>query len=245
MAVIIATAPGVQGPESSWQSRFAADKSELSATGRNQFFILETGRQLELRGGGTRLLITVTRETELVDGVRCRVVEEREWEDGRLIEVSRNFFAIHPRTRDVYYFGEDVDMYHGGKIVSHDGAWRSGRNGARFGLMMPGAPRKGQAFYQEVAPKVAMDQEVAPKVAMDRARLVATNFTVATPAGRFAKCLRFEETTPLEPKAREFKVYAPGIGLVQDADLKLTKRVAPGDHGSNIPRVPPPGTLHR
>ena len=31
-----------------------------------------------------------------------------------------------------------------------------------------------------------------------------------------------DETTPLEPNARELKLYAPGIGLIQDADLSLT-----------------------
>jgi hypothetical protein len=33
--------------------------------------------------------------------------------------------------------------------------------------------------------------------------------------------LKIRETTPLEPSAREFKYYAEGVGLIQDADLKL------------------------
>ena len=38
------------------------------------------------------------------------------------------------------------------------GAWRSGVNGAKFGLMMPGSPKTGQKFYQEQAPGVGMDR---------------------------------------------------------------------------------------
>jgi hypothetical protein len=156
-------------------------------------------------------VITVLDETEMVDGVTTRVVEERESVDGKLIEVSRNFFAISKRTGDVYYFGEDVDMYRDGKITSHEGAWRSGVGGARFGLMMPGDVRMGRRFHQEIAPKVAMD----------RARVVAVGATVVTPAGRFEDCIKMEETTPVEPDDKEYKLYAPGVGLIKDAGLEL------------------------
>lgn len=45
------------------------------------------------------------------------------------------------------------------------------------------------------------------------------------PAATLERCLKTEETTPLETQAREFKVYAPGIGLVQEADLKLAAKL--------------------
>ena len=56
---------------------------------------------------------------------------------------------------------------------------------------------------------------------MDRARVVSLHAEVTTPAGRYANCLKVEETTPLEPGAKEYKYYAPGVGLVQDGKLKL------------------------
>jgi hypothetical protein len=105
-------------------------------------------------------------------------------------------------------------MYRDGKIISHEGAWRSGLKGAKFGLFMPGAPKDGFGFYQEVAPGVAMD----------RAKVVTTDERVKTLAGDFEHCLKTEETTPLEPHAKEYKYFAPGVGLVQDADLKLVKQ---------------------
>lgn len=151
-----------------------------------------------------------------MDGVKTRVVEEKETADGEVIEISRNYFAISRRTGDVYYFGEDSDTYKGGKVVNHEGSWLSGVAGAHFGLAMPGAPRKGAAYYQELAPKVAMD----------RAEIVSTDEWVRTPAGEFKNCLKVKETTPLEG-GKEYKYYAAGIGLVQDADLKLVKFTVP------------------
>ena len=88
----------------------------------------------------------------------------------------------------------------------------SGVNGARFGLMMPATPLLG-ARYQ---------QEVAPKAAMDRAEVVSLTEKLETPAGTFEKCLNTEESLALEG-GKEHKLYAPGIGLIYDGSLKLSK----------------------
>ena len=58
---------------------------------------------------------------------------------------------------------------------------------------------------------------------MDHAEHVPSSETVNTPAGKFEHCLKVKETTPLDPANAEYKYYAPGIGLVQDGDLKLFK----------------------
>jgi len=134
-----------------WTATFAVERSELSPTGRNPFFILEPGYQLVLAGKEddeeVRLTITVLDETRNVDGVETRVVEERESKDGEPVEISRNYFAISKRTNDVYYFGEDVDIYKDGKVISHRGAWLSGVGGAKFGLAgHPGLPAAGGAL---------------------------------------------------------------------------------------------------
>jgi hypothetical protein len=201
------------GPGETFTSTFAVDRADFTSTGRNPYFILEPGYTLTLEGGKTRLVITVLTDTRPVDGVETRVVEERETDGGELVEVSRNFFAIHKPTNSVFYFGEDVDAYKGGKVVNHDGAWLAGVAGARFGLMMPGLPLLKARYYQEIAPKVAMD----------RAEILGIGETLATPAGKFTDVLRTQETTPLEPLAREAKLYAKGVGLIQDGDLKLVR----------------------
>lgn len=197
----------------SWISDFQIDKNDLTSTGRNPYFILEPGYSLHLEQGTERLAITVLDETRMVDGVETRIVEERETKNGQLVEISRNFFAISRRTQAVYYFGEEVDIYKAGKIVSHEGAWQAGINGARFGLMMPGEPVRGFKFYQEVAPGVAMD----------RAEIVSLNEALKTPAGDFKDVLKIVETTPLERGVKEAKYYASGVGLLQDGNLRLVK----------------------
>jgi hypothetical protein len=195
-----------------WTNDFSSERDSLVSTGRNAFSILEPGYQLVLEKDKERLVITVLNETKQVDGIETRIVEERETDDGKLVEVSRNYFAISNRTGNVYYFGEDVDIYKNGKVVSHEGAWLSGVDGARFGLMMAAVPLLG-AKYQ---------QEVAPHVAMDRAEVVGVRETFKTPAGEFKNCVKTKETTPLEGDVGH-KHYAPGIGLVQDGGLVLVR----------------------
>jgi len=209
ISVLAQTKPAA---DRSWISEFQVDKSDLTTIGRNPYFILEPGYSLTLERGAERLRVTVLDETRVIDGVETRIVEERETKNDQLVEISRNYFSISRRTSDVYYFGEDVDIYAAGKIVSHEGAWQAGMNGARFGLMMPGSPVMGQRFYQEFAPRVAMD----------RAEVVALSGNLKTPAGNFNQVLKIIETNPLE-RGSEAKYYASGVGLLQDGSLKLVK----------------------
>ena len=134
-----------------WTDDFTRDKADLVSTGRNPYFVLEPGFQRVIEGGGEKHVLTVLDQTKVVDGVETRVVEERETKDGKIVEVSVNYYAISKRTNNVYYFGEHVDIYKDGKVTSHDGSWLSGVNKARFGLMMSGMPLVGTRYQQEVA----------------------------------------------------------------------------------------------
>jgi hypothetical protein len=46
---------------------------------------------------------------------------------------------------------------------------------------------------------------------------------LAGPLGGFDHLLKVEETTPLEPHAREAKYYAKGVGLVRDGGVQLVQ----------------------
>ena len=199
--------------DTEWQEEFDFSNCTLSTEGRNDYFVLEPGFQLVLEGGNEVLVISVLDETIEIDGTMTRVIEEREWRNGELIETSRNFFAICEETKDVFYYGEEVDMYTGGVLSSHSGAWRAGLDDARAGLIMPGTPVVGMKYYQEVAPGVAMD----------RAEVLSLEDTISTPAGNFPNALLMKEGTALNLLEREFKTYAPGIGLIQDQNLLLTE----------------------
>lgn len=195
-----------------WQDEFNVFERMLVSTGRNQYFVLEPGFQIVLEGKQEKVSITVLDETVEIAGVITRVVEEREWRNGELMEVSRNFFAICAESKDVFYFGEEVDVYENGKVVKHTGEWQAGRDNANPGMIMAGRPTVGLRYYQEVAPGIAMD----------RAEVVSLNETVATPGGVFRGSLKTRETTPLNLAENEFKTYAPDVGLIQDAGLLLT-----------------------
>jgi hypothetical protein len=202
-------------------TEFRLDECSFSSTGSNTYFVLEPGFQTTFAGKegkqSVELTITVLNETKMVDGIETRVVEEVELHDGELAEISRNYFAICTETNSVFYFGEDVDIYEGGEVVSHKGSWLAFTNDAQPGLIMPGIVLLGSRY----------SQEVAPDVAEDRAIIVGMGETVDTPAGAFNDCIQTFETTPLEPNAKETKFYAPGIGLVKDGALELTGVVFP------------------
>jgi len=213
VAVLTFSTAWGQSKKSEWQDEFALSSCNLVTTGRNPYFVLEPGFQLVLEGDDTKIQITVLNETKTIDGVNTRVVEEREWKEGKLHEVAKNYFAICEQTKDVFYFGEDVDYYENGKVVKHDGSWLAGKNGSKAGLMMPGTPKLKMKYYQEIAPGVAMD----------RAEIESLTETCKTPAGTFSGCMKVKEGSALNLLETEYKYHAPGIGLVRDADVRLVK----------------------
>ena len=204
-----------------WITSFDLENCDFVSSGENSYFILIPGYQVILGGQEDgeepELVMTVLNETKVVDGIETRVVEEKETEGGNIVEVSRNYFAMCGPTNNAIYFGEDVDMYEDGKIVSHEGAWLAGENGSKGGMIMPGKAEVGLKYYQEIAPGVAED----------RAEIISVNDTLDTPAGTFKQVLKTEETNALQPGEKEFKFYAPGIGLIQDEAIKLVKYTKP------------------
>jgi len=202
--------------DNGYQNTFTAQKEDFASRGKNKYFILEPGFQLVLEGRSndqpTVLTITVLDETKRVDGVETRVLEEKEAVNGKVEEISRNYYAISKKTRDIYYFGEEVDNYKDGKVDNHDGSWLAGVKEAHFGLYMPANPIVGQKY----------DQELAPGIAMDRGEIVSLTESFETPAGKFDHCLRTKDTSGLDGDFEE-KHYAPDIGLIQDEGLLLTR----------------------
>jgi hypothetical protein len=204
----------------------APGQNTFSLTIDNSFFPLPVGQQWVYRGkeqGQTiGLRITVLNATETFFSgrrqVTTRVVEELEWEDTNgnglvdegenLIEVSRNYFA-QTQAGTVCYFGEDVDIYEGGIVVSHEGSWRADSRGNAPGIFMPAEPEVGMTFQQEVAPGIAED----------RATIVRRG-TFTVPAGTFADTITVRDFNPLDG-SRSTKVYARDVGLIRDDTLEL------------------------
>lgn len=197
--------------DTGWRRTFDVDPKDLGTVGSNPYFPLTPGLRIHLSDGSETVVFSILDATKVVDGVETRVVEERETEDGELVEISRNYFAIDRTTGDVYYFGEDVDIYEDGKVVSHDGAWLSGVGGVKFGLIMPGKPRVGDKFYLEYAPG-----------AMERVEIVDVDAKLETPLRSFAKLVRCREDDVLDGGVSH-KWYAAGVGMVGDDEMRAVR----------------------
>jgi len=152
----------------------------------------------------TRVESTVLPKTDRMAGVEVTVVEDREYKDGELVESTLDYFAQH-RDGSVYYFGERVDEYEGGKVVGHSGQWVAGEGRNQPGVFMPAQPMLGLTF----------EQEKAPGVAEDSSKIIGMDQNVSTPAGSFNGCVKTEDFNPLD-KATEFKYYCPGVGMVRE-----------------------------
>lgn len=178
----------------------------FSLTIDNPYMPLPLGMVHVMEEDTSKVQISVLPETETVAGVTTRVVEEREWEDGVITEISRNFF-VQSGDGSVCYYGEDVDEYTAGKVTSHGGAWRAGVGQNKPGIAMPANVTVGQRYKMEEAPGIAED--LAQHVAIEK--------TYTTPAGTFYNVLFVKETPSSD------KRYAPGIGMIYDDGAKLTQ----------------------
>jgi hypothetical protein len=194
------------------------DPAQFSTTIDNPLFPASSVRVKSMRGTERdaesgrliriRVETRVLRRSHRVAGVPVLVVQERDFEDGKLVERTFDYFA-QDRQRNVWYFGEDVDDLEDGRVVGHEGQWLAGRRGAKPGLFMPAAPRVGQTF----------DQEQAPGVAEDRSTVLAVGIRMRTPAGRFSGCIKTRDFAPLD-RLVETKYYCPRVGLARQLDRR-------------------------
>ncbi|MCZ6775145.1 MAG: hypothetical protein O7D34_01670, partial [Ignavibacteria bacterium] len=186
----------------------------------NEFLPFAVGMVNVLQDPVIEVRVSVLDQTELVDGVTTRVVEEYELENGQLVEISRNWFAQHA-DGTVYYFGEDVDIYQNGQIVGHGGAWRAGEGQNLAGIMMPANPYVGQTYTMEYAPGITIET----------AEIMSMGETFVTPAGTFTNVV-----TVLE-NGVSIKKYAPGVGMVFDDGIVLVSHAGVSDveEGDNTP----------
>jgi hypothetical protein len=193
-------------------SRCATTNPGFTTAFTNPFFLHGTvGYQLVLEadedGHHTRNEMTILNVTRNVGGVTVRVLEEREFVDKTLTEVTWNYH-VQASDGSICYFGEDVDAYENGTIT-HEGAW-CGVGANQPGIFIPADPQQGMEFQQEVAPGIAMDE----------ARIVGKG-PVTVPFGTFRNTIRIREFNPLDG-GKAFKVLAEGVGFVIDGSQVLT-----------------------
>ncbi|MEZ4533230.1 MAG: hypothetical protein R2855_19705 [Thermomicrobiales bacterium] len=192
----------------------AVDPSTFSTNVTNPYFSLPIGAVRIYEGEETdpdtgethrfRVEETVLAELAEVMGVPVVVLQVREFEDGKLIEATRDYHAQH-EDGSVWYFGEDVDNIEDGVVVDHNGSWLAGEGDNQPSPFMPADPQ----------PFDTIPQEQAPGLAEDISTVVQTDLSVQVAAGAFAGCIWTVDVNPLEVTS-EFKTYCPGPGLVRE-----------------------------
>jgi hypothetical protein len=191
------------------------DPAQFETRIDNAYWPMRRGTRWLYRGSGdgtkARSRVRVTGKTRtLANGVRARALRDAARESGRLVEVAFEWYA-QDAAGNVWYLAEDVMELVRGRLRRTDG-WEAGVDGAQPGVVMPGAPEVGMRFRQ---------QHYRRKNG-DRSEILSLEERVKVPARHFNEVLMLRETTPVEPRAAEYKFYAPGVGLV------LTQEVSGG-----------------
>lgn len=180
----------------------------------NPWYPLRPGTTFVYRGSEdgqpTRDVVTVTRRTKTILGVRCVVVGDNVYRAGRLVERTADWYA-QDRKGNVWYFGEATAEIDGnGRVASTEGSWEAGVDGARRGIVMPARPRVGRSFRQEYYKGHAEDWF----------QIVSLSARVNVPYVSSSRAMLTREWTPLEPGLVDRKYYVRGLGLVRDETAK-------------------------
>ena len=174
-------------------------------------------------------------------GVRTTTVLDRAFEDGLLVEQTRDYYA-QDTDGNVWYMGEDVKNFEyddEGNLIdtNSDSTWRAGVHKARPGWAMPAEQIIGQKYFQEYAP---LDD------ALDEGQTYAILKELKVGSVVYAKVLQVFETHPCRARRRRVQVLRarcrpdPGRGGSRrkpDEPRARLRRVAP----AAIPL--PPGLL--
>ena len=187
---------------------------DFTAVVDNPYFSLKPGTTFiyegEKEGAPARNEMYVSHRTKRILGVSCIVVRDLAFLDGVLEEKTLDWYA-QDRWGNVCYFGEDskeLDQF--GNVISTEGSWKAGVNGALPGIIMLAHPKVGVSYRQEYAPGVAED--IAKVLSLDK--------EASVPYGSFDDLLLTREWTPLDPGVVERKYYAPGVGFILGVMVK-------------------------
>ena len=183
----------------------------------NPWFPLTPGSTWRYRGvdedGHFRDVMHVTHRTKTILGVGATVVHDVVLRNGKPREVTSDWYA-QDRNGNVWYFGENTrELNRHGQVTSREGSFRAGRDGARPGVLFPGAPRVGQTARQEYFKGHAEDQF----------EILDLDARVLTPYVSTRHAVRTKETSPLEPGVVDNKYYVRGVGDVKEVTVKGPK----------------------
>jgi hypothetical protein len=201
--------------ESTMQASYSPsiEPSDFSTTIDNKYFPLKPGTTFVYQGktknATERDVMSVTHSTKQIMGVKCVVVDDRIWAQGKLSEKTFDWYAQDNKD-NVWYFGENTKEYKKNGKVSTEGSWEGGKAGAKPGIIMPANPKVGQTYRQEYKKGSAEDM----------AKVIDLNGSVKVPYSSFDHVVVTKEWSPLEPGVVAHKYYGAGAGDVKEIAVK-------------------------
>jgi len=191
----------------------AIDPADFTDVVDNPYLPLTPGARWvyegEVDGEAERIEVVVLPERRVVMGISAVVVRDTVTQGGALVEDTRDWFA-QDEAGNVWYLGEESQDYEDGKVVSTDGSWEAGVDGALPGIVMPARPVVGHAYRQEFYEGEAEDL----------GEIVQLDGVERVPFGPFTDLLVTKDWNPLDPDTVEHKYYAEGVGLVLETVVR-------------------------
>jgi hypothetical protein len=186
---------------------FELDPANFVDTIDNPYWPMTPGsrwvyRETDADGTVQRVVVTVTDQSKMIEGIRATVVRDVVYEDGEVVEDTFDWYA-QDKWGNVWYLGEATKEYDGAE-VSTEGSWESGVDGALAGVFVPANPEPGLAYRQEYYEGEAEDEAV----------VLAVDEKAEVPQGSYDDVLMTKDLNPLEPDLVEHKFYAKGVGPV-------------------------------
>ena len=174
----------------------------------NPYFPLVPGTKFEFSGqtamGHETVTVEVLRETKMINGGATTVVRDRVFVQGVLKEDTIDWYA-QDNFGNVWYLGEAVKDYENGQVVSTEGSFEWGVDGALPGIIMWADPlaHTGTDYRQEYYKGKAEDW----------AKVLVGGQSVSVPAGNYTGCIQIEEWNGLKNEAHTSKSYCPQVGI--------------------------------
>jgi hypothetical protein len=206
---VTSPSPSTSGPGSG-----AIDPNNFVVGVTNPWFPLTPGTTFIYEGvkDGKPSVVTyrITSKTKVILGVTTTVISDILRLNGKVEERTLDWYA-QDKQGNVWYFGEATATFDAkGNVISREGSWQAGVDGAQPGIFMPAHPIVGKTYRQEYYKGHAEDHF--------KILSFAGSFTV--PYGHFTRLLKTGEWTPLEPAIYGNKYYRKGLGLVAEQDTR-------------------------
>jgi hypothetical protein len=189
------------------------DPADFIAEIDNPYWPMKPGNrwvynETDAEGNEMQVEVTVTNDKKRILGINATVVHDVVTQDGSVKEDTLDWYAqdVHG---NIWYLGEDTKEYENGVVVSTEGSWEAGVDGAQPGIVLPAEPALGMTYRQEYYAGHAEDL----------ARILSLDEHVDVPYGSFDGALQTEDSTPLDPDVREQKYYVMGVGPVLVVDV--------------------------